>query len=156
MKRRSFLKGAAAVTVIAAGGGVWRAWDQGVFSAGRGPAFAPWTDWRGSPGEGPLSLVRAGLLAASPHNSQPWLFKVTENRIDLYADTARNLGTVDPFLREMHIGLGCAVENIFLAAPHQGYRARVTLSQGRLSPGPKSGGPSMVARIDLTATTPEP
>ena len=135
---------------------MWRAWDQGVFSAGEGPAFAPWTDWRGRPGEGPLSLVRAGLLAASPHNSQPWLFRVTENRVDLYADTSRNLGTFDPFLREMHIGLGCAVENMIHAAPHHGYRARVTLSKGSLSPNPAHRDPSLVARIDLTEMTPEP
>ena len=33
-------------------------------------------------------------------------------QIELYADTVRNLGTFDPYLREMHIGLGCAVENM--------------------------------------------
>lgn len=40
-----FLKGLGAVTVIAAGGVVWRAVDQGVFSAGRGPAYEPWETW---------------------------------------------------------------------------------------------------------------
>jgi hypothetical protein len=46
MERRAFLKGAGIVTVLVAGGGVWRAWDQGVFSAGQGPAYEPWKDWR--------------------------------------------------------------------------------------------------------------
>ena len=46
MNRRSFLKGAGAVTVVVAGGGVWRAWDQGVFSIGQGPAYEPWKNWR--------------------------------------------------------------------------------------------------------------
>jgi hypothetical protein len=32
MQRRSFLKGAGVVTVAVVGGGVWRAYDQGVFS----------------------------------------------------------------------------------------------------------------------------
>src|SRR5450631_3042714 len=36
VQRRSFLKGAGVVTVIAAGGGVWHAYDQGVFSVGEG------------------------------------------------------------------------------------------------------------------------
>ncbi len=32
--------------VLVAGGGVWRATDQGVFSTGEGPAYEPWDDWR--------------------------------------------------------------------------------------------------------------
>ncbi|HEX9083622.1 MAG TPA: twin-arginine translocation signal domain-containing protein, partial [Gemmatimonadaceae bacterium] len=73
MQRRSFLKGAGAVTVLVAGGGVWRAYDQGVFSVGKGPAYEPWQDWRTNSPDGPLVLVRAAILAASPHNTQPWL-----------------------------------------------------------------------------------
>ena len=38
ISRRTFLKGAGAVLVVAAGGLVWRAADQGVFSTGKGPA----------------------------------------------------------------------------------------------------------------------
>src|ERR1700730_1511217 len=34
VQRRSFLKGGGIVTVAVVGGGVWRAWDQGGFSAG--------------------------------------------------------------------------------------------------------------------------
>lgn len=156
MKRRSFLRGAAATTALVAGGGIWRAYDQGVFSAGEGPAFTPWEDWRGEPGEGPLALVRAGLLAASPHNTQPWLWKVTENRIELYADTSRNLGAFDPFLREMHIGLGCAIENVMTAALHLGTRTALTLPPGRLGAKFDPGRPPLVARIDLTPGGPSP
>src|ERR1051326_1539782 len=76
--------------------------------------------------KGPLDLVRAAILAANPHNSQPWLFHVTQTQIDLFADRRRNLGTVDPFLREMHIGLGCALENLLLAAAANGYSTQVT------------------------------
>src|SRR5689334_16312416 len=91
--------------VLVGGGAVWRAADQGVFSTGQGPAYEPWDDWRTAT-KGPLDLVRAAILAANPHNSQPWLFYVTPTQIDLFADRRRNIGTVDPFLREMHIGLG--------------------------------------------------
>ncbi|GBE34970.1 hypothetical protein BMS3Bbin06_01504 [bacterium BMS3Bbin06] len=99
MKRRTFLKGIGGITVLMVGGGVWRAYDQGVFSIGQGPAYEPWKNWRTDANEGPLALVRAAILAASPHNTQPWIFKVMETRIELYADTSRNLGTLDPYLR---------------------------------------------------------
>ncbi|PYT63849.1 MAG: hypothetical protein DMG41_37790 [Acidobacteria bacterium] len=109
MERRAFLRGAGIVSVLVAGGGVWRAWDQRVFSVGQGPAYELWKDWR-SASEGPLGLVRAAILAASPHNTQPWLFKVASSSIELYVATARNTGALDPYLREQHIGLGCALE----------------------------------------------
>jgi hypothetical protein len=79
------------VTVAVVGGGVWRAYDQGVFGVGQGPAYEPWKDWRNSSDEGALALVRAAILAASPHNTQPWLFRVTNSSIELYIDTKRNV-----------------------------------------------------------------
>jgi nitroreductase len=97
-----------------------------------------------------LALVRAAILAANPHNTQPWLFKVTGRQIELHADRGRNLGSFDPYLREMHIGLGCALENLVLAAPFGGYRAVVTLPEGRLGPVPAEPEPTLVARIDLS------
>jgi hypothetical protein len=132
MRRRSFLKGAGVVTVVVVGGGVWWAYDQGVFSVGEGPAYEPWKDWRKDSNDGSLALVRAAILAASPHNTQPWLFKVTNSSIELYIDTQRNVGALDPYLREEHIGMGCALENLMLAAAANGYSATVTLIPGKL------------------------
>jgi hypothetical protein len=86
--------------------------------------------------------VRAAVLAANPHNSQPWLFQMTQTRIDLFADRRRNLGTVDPFLHEMHIGLGCALENLLVAATANGYLPQVILLPDALDE-------TWVARIDL-------
>ncbi len=96
MQRRSFLKGAGVVTIAVVGGGVWRAYDQGVLSVGEGPAYQPWKDWRSVANDSPLALVRAAILAASPHNTQPWLFKITNSSIELYMDTKRNVGALDP------------------------------------------------------------
>ncbi len=152
MQRRSFLKGAGALTVLVAGGGVWRAYDQGVFSIGDGPAYEPWKDWRSDSPDGPLVLVRAAILAASPHNTQPWLFKVTSSRIELYLDTARNVGALDPYLREEHIGIGCALENLMLAAAANGYAATSTLVPGKLKPIAADPGPNLVAHVDLAAS----
>ena len=150
-QRRSFLKGAGIITVVIVGGGVWRAYDQGVFSTGEGPAYEPWKDWRtdSSNGNGPLALLRAAILAASPHNTQPWLFKVSNSWIELYIDTTRSVGALDPYLREEHIGMGCALENLMLAAAANGYQAIVTLLPGKLGPIRAGGTPKLVARVDL-------
>lgn len=156
MKRRTFLKGAGVVTVVAASGGMWRAVDQGVFAAGEGPAFEPWTDWRGEVSEGPLALVRAAILGANPHNTQPWLFEVSDAWLEVYADTTRNLGAFDPYLREMHLGLGCALENLLLAAAAEGYETVVTLSEGELTATPARTEPQRVARVELSPADREP
>lgn len=145
MKRRSVLKGAGVVTILVIGGVVWRSYDQGVFSAGNGPAYEPWKNWRTDESEGPLGLVRAAILAASPHNTQPWLFQLTENSIGLFADTNRNIGAIDPYLREMYIGVGCALENLLLAANARGYSYQLKLM-------PNTSDASHVAEIKLTSS----
>lgn len=149
MDRRTFLRGAGSLIVLLAGGGVWRAWDQGVFRVAQGPAYEPWHDWRGDHGEGPLQLVRAAILASNPHNTQPWLFRVTETQVELYADVRRNLGTFDPYLREMHLGLGCAVENMMLAAAESGYAVDLTLEDSILGSTPGTHEPQRVATLKL-------
>jgi nitroreductase len=153
MQRRSFLKGAGIVTIAVAAGGVWRAFDQGVFSTGQGPAYEPWKNWRSATNDSPLALVRAAILAASPHNTQPWLFKVTDSSIDLYIDPQRNVGALDPYLREEHIGIGCALENLLLAAPANGYAATVTLEPGKLEPitNLADAKPHLLAHVELSS-----
>lgn len=144
LSRRSFLKAGGAVLVALAGGEVvWRALDQGVFSTGQGPAYQPWQNWQAGAAQTPLRLVRAAILAANPHNTQPWRFYLTTDRIDLYADTTRNIGTIDPFRREMHIGLGCALENLLLAARAEGYADQLTLL-------PEAADAAHIAQVDLT------
>jgi hypothetical protein len=143
LTRRTFLRTAAATLVLVVGGGVYRAVDQGVFSVGQGPAYEPWTTWRSDAQPGPLNLVRAAILASNPHNSQPWRFRVSETQIDVYADPSRNIGTVDPFLREMYMGVGCALENLMLAATANGYRAELALL-------PTANDPTHAARIMLS------
>jgi hypothetical protein len=156
VNRRTFVKGAGAVAVVAAGGLVWRAYDQGVFSPGAGAAYEPWTGWRSDPASGPLALVRAGILAANPHNTQPWLFQVGASRIELFADTRRNLGAFDPYLREMHIGLGCALENMRRTARVQGYEITLTQHPGPLAAAAASPRPQPVATLELSPGRPRP
>lgn len=125
MNRRNFLRYSGAVSVLVAGGVVWRAFDEGVFSTGEGPAYQEWIDWEKEQSDGLIGLVRSALLAASPHNTQPWLFKISESQIEIFADMERNLGAIDPHFREMYIGLGCALENLLLAAKANAYDYQV-------------------------------
>lgn len=123
--------------VLEAGGTLWRTLDQGVFATGAGPASNAW-----SHGGGTLHLVRTATLAAHAQDSQPWLLQVTPTGIDLRADLRRNLGTIDPLLREMRLSLGCALENLLLAAAPHGYSPVLTLL-------PNPGDPTHVATRTL-------
>jgi hypothetical protein len=73
-----------------------------------------------------LELVRFATLAASGHNTQPWKFAVQENNIQIHPDYSRHLPVVDPNNREMWISLGCALENLLIAAHAVGYATEVT------------------------------
>ena len=146
LTRRRFLKGLGAATVVVIGGTVWRAADEGVFNVGQGPAYEPWLNWR-EVNDPPLNLIRAAILAANPHNSQPWLFRVRDQQIDLFADTQRSIGTIDPFLREMYIGQGCALTNLLLAAQAEGYQPDLKLL-------PDVADPTHIAHVDLRPGTP--
>jgi nitroreductase len=149
MSRGHFLRrmGLGVGTIAVAGAGVlsYRAYDQGVFEVGKGPAYAPWSDWKQH--KGLLPLVGAATLAPNAHNAQPWLFRLAPHRIDLFADPSRTIGAVDPFAREMHIGLGAALENLVIAARGLGFASTVRLM-------PTGSHPSHVARVELIRSTP--
>ena len=130
------------------GGLAFRAWDRGGWSGGEGAAYAPWSDVEGSAADRITRPLRAAILAANPHNTQPWLFQVKDNSITLFADRARHLGSFDPFRREMHLGLGAALENLVLAASAFGFSASVVPVEGRLTLSPDDA-PQVVARIVL-------
>ena len=144
--RRALLTGGGAALVL--GGLAFRAWDRGVWSGGEGAAYAPWSDVEGSAADRITRPLRAAILAANPHNTQPWLFQVKDNSITLFADRTRHLGSFDPFRREMHLGLGAALENLVLAAGAFGFSASVVPVEGRLTLSPDDA-PQVVARIVL-------
>ncbi len=144
VSRRRVLQAAGGIGLLLVGGTLYRAYDQGVFSTGQGPAYDAWREWRLQTGGVPLTLVRAAVLAASAHNTQPWLFLLSSDRIDLYAVASRNIGTVDPLRREMYVSLGCALENLSLAADAHGLAATLQLM-------PDAADETFAARVDLSA-----
>jgi hypothetical protein len=88
---------------------------------------APWDYWQSNEGTGALRVASAAILSANPYNTQPWLFRLNPNRIEIIANKARNLAKLDPYRREFYMGLGCALENACVAAPSQGLEAKVSL-----------------------------
>jgi hypothetical protein len=147
--RRALLAGIGGAGALGVAGVGYRAWDRGVWSTAQGAAYAPWRQWQGDPSDGLKRPLRAAILAANPHDTQPWSFQVTDEAITVFADRARNLGSFDPFRREMHLGLGAAVENLVLAAGAFGLAAQVSPTEGRLSLSPDDR-PIVAARIVLT------
>lgn len=94
------------------------------------PAYAAWTKTEKA-GLSPREyMVVCAHLAPSAHNIQPWTFSVGEDLIEIRADLTRNIGAADPDNRQLHISLGCALENLVVAAAHLGYRAEPTLPEG--------------------------
>jgi hypothetical protein len=81
--------------------------------------------------QGPLGarddreLVRLATLAASSHNTQPWLFHTSADSISIHPDRTRRCPVVDPDDAHLYKSLGCAAENLVHAASMQGLVAEV-------------------------------
>jgi hypothetical protein len=61
-------------------------------------------------------LIRYATLAANGHNTQPWRFRINERRVEILPDLTRRTPAVDPDDHHLFASLGCAVENLSLAA----------------------------------------
>lgn len=66
-------------------------------------------------------LLNYAILAPSKHNTQPWLFKVYQDTIELYTDQSRVLSMVDAEGREMIMSCGAALANLRVALRYFGF-----------------------------------
>ena len=86
-------------------------------------------------------LLAYGALAPSSHNSQPWLFRVGEKYIEIYADPKRRLVEADKEGRMLFVALGCLITNLKIAADSFGLSHSLTYFV--------SSGSNLVARMNF-------
>ena len=121
MNRRQMIAGGAALTLVAAGSAT-AVWHMGSSHDYDGAVAA----MRSRLGTDPATseLVRYAILAAIGHNTQPWRFRITDDRIDILPGTTRRTPIVDPDDHHLFASLGCATENLMLAAAARGRPGR--------------------------------
>lgn len=88
-------------------------------------------------------VVEAATRAPSIHNTQPWSFTVTGDRLDVRTDPARALHTLDRSGRQRVISCGVAVEFALVALRAAGAEVAVELQ-------PDPGDPDLLATLSVT------
>lgn len=73
------------------------------------------------------TLLASAIKAPSSHNTQPWKFTVLDDAIQVHPDYTRALPVVDADHHALWISLGCAVENIVIAATQYHKKAEVNV-----------------------------
>ncbi|MCL6706762.1 nitroreductase family protein [Pseudomonas sp. R2.Fl] len=126
--RRAILTGAAGALALGAGGTVLYARQQ----ASR---YADYAARLRAPLEndaGVAGLVRYACLAPNSHNTQAWQFVMNGSRVDILPDFSRRTPVVDPDDHHLYVSLGCALENLLLAAESRGLSGEASLiEEGR-------------------------
>ncbi len=72
-----------------------------------------------------LQMVSYAVKAPSGHNTQPWLFELQSDKIIISPNFEKTLPAVDANNRELFMSLGCATENLCLAASALQYHTKV-------------------------------
>ncbi|MEW6643115.1 MAG: Tat pathway signal protein [Pseudomonadota bacterium] len=75
-------------------------------------------------------LIRYATLAANGHNTQPWRFAVADRTIRLFPDERRRTPIVDPDDHHLFVSLGCAAENLVIAARVTGRAGEIEINPG--------------------------
>lgn len=75
-------------------------------------------------------LVRFATLAANGHNTQPWRFSLSESSVAIHPDFTRRTPVVDPDDHHLYASLGCAAENLMLAARASGRNGELRFEDG--------------------------
>jgi Nitroreductase family/TAT (twin-arginine translocation) pathway signal sequence len=120
--RRQLVLGGAAATAapLLPGCSANAMYQQAVTSVWRHPSAA--TDTHA---EMLRTLVHYATLAPSSHNTQCWRFAAGDHLVRIAPDFGRRCPAVDPDDHHLFVSIGCAVENLRLAAEAHGLHADV-------------------------------
>lgn len=77
--------------------------------------------------EGIKKILQAGIRAPSGENSQPWLFKIADNQVDVFNNPQRDTSVYNYNQRSHFVSHGCLIENMTITAQALGYAARCDL-----------------------------
>ena len=86
--------------------------------------------------------IASAVRAPSVLNTQPWLFVVDDDMVELHADLRRALPSLDPTGRALIISCGAALLGLRLAVMHQGREPVVRLL-------PRSAEPELLAELRI-------
>src|SRR5690349_13511522 len=92
-------------------------------------------------------VVGLACRAPSVHNSQPWLWHIVDDTLELYADHSRQLKVSDPDGRNLVISCGAAVHHAHEAGRALGLAVRVDLL-------PDTSDSDLLARITFSRGRP--
>ncbi len=92
-------------------------------------------------------LLQYATLAPSSHNTQPWLWQIEGDEIELCADRTRAMPALDPQGRELIMSCGAALHHLRLAIRAMGYGAIVQTF-------PDADKPDLLARVRLGSPRP--
>lgn len=128
MNRRNWLIGGGALALAGGCGALgWRA------ATGSGADYERYSARRRAappPDPAVTDLIRYATLAANGHNTQPWRFRVAGETIDILPDLTRRTPVVDPDDHHLFVSLGCAAENLHIAATATGRPGALSLDEG--------------------------
>lgn len=111
-------------------------------------------DWpaNGSAGDKLRYLLRWAILAPSTHNTQPWLFRLEGERLEVLPDLRRSLAVVDPEDRELVMSCGALLFHLRVALRRFGCRGdvrTVTREDQEHYLAPVRSIPEVLARVGL-------
>jgi hypothetical protein len=77
-----------------------------------------------------IFLLKYAVLAPSTHNTQPWKFRIGDNKCEIHIDKSRRLPEADAEYRDMYISIGALIANLEIAAKAYGvYQKTIVASQ---------------------------
>lgn len=98
--------------------------------------------YRGSSFDKLKFLLSYAILAPSGHNTQPWLFSINNETVEVYTNLKKRLFVMDPVSRELYLSIGACIANLLAASRSFGIEYEISYF-------PRGISDELVARIEF-------